>query len=302
MELIFFLGVFLVFYVIVVKILSKSIRKNSILKLPPGPKPLPIIGNIHKLFGSQIHHLLTNLAKKHGPLMHLKLGEISTIIVTSSEVAKEIYKTNDILFASRPTHHLAFKVISYNFTDLILCPYGNYWRQLRKICSVELLSRKRVQSFKSIREDEVFNLIKSIYSQKGSIINLSRSVSFLAFGITSRAAFGKRTRNTERYIQLVEDINKLASGFSLADMYPSIKLLQVFSITRYKIEIVHKQIDEIIETILKDHKEQLLREENQASTEETKEDIVDVLLKIQERGDFDPQLTDTNIKALIFVS
>ncbi|XP_027120747.1 tabersonine 16-hydroxylase 2-like [Coffea arabica] len=300
MELIFFLSLFLIFYIILIKMLSKPIRKNSRLKLPPGPKPLPIIGNIHQLFGSQLHLMLRDLAGRYGPLMHLKLGEISTIIVTSPEMAKEIYKTNDMLFASRPNHHVAFNIISYGFTDLVLAPYGNHWRQLRKICTVELLSRNRVQAFKSIREEEVFNLIKSIHSQKGSIINISKSLFSLSYGITGCIAFGKKDRNTEKYIQLTEEISKLTSGFSLADMYPSVKLLQVLSITRYKKEIVHKQVDEIVENILKDHKEKLLKEANQASTEETKETIVDVLLKIQKRGDFDPELTDTIIKAVIF--
>ncbi|CDP14744.1 unnamed protein product [Coffea canephora] len=58
---------------------------------------------MHQLFGSPIHHLLRDLAKKYGALMHLKLGETSTIVVTSPEMAREIYRTNDIIFASRPS-------------------------------------------------------------------------------------------------------------------------------------------------------------------------------------------------------
>ena len=96
--------------------------------------------------------------------MHLMLGEISIIIVTSPEIAKEIYITNDMLFASRPTHQVAFKIISYNFTDLVHALYGNHWRQLRKICTMELRSRNCIRAFKSIREEEVFSLIKSIYA------------------------------------------------------------------------------------------------------------------------------------------
>ncbi|CDP16249.1 unnamed protein product [Coffea canephora] len=61
--------------------------------------------------------------------MHLKFGEISTIVVTSPEMAKEIFKTR-----------LAFKVTSYNFSDIMFSPYGKYWKELRKICNMELLS------------------------------------------------------------------------------------------------------------------------------------------------------------------
>ena len=113
MEVILFLIAFLLFYFMAVKILKRPSEKNSRLRLPPGPNPLPIIGNIHQLFGSQIHHLLRDLAKIYGPLMHLKIGETPTIIVASPELAKEIYKTNDIIFASRPSHGLLFKIFSF---------------------------------------------------------------------------------------------------------------------------------------------------------------------------------------------
>ncbi|XP_027185027.1 tabersonine 16-hydroxylase 1-like [Coffea eugenioides] len=298
MEVILLLIASLLFCFMVVKFLKHPLGKNSRLKLPPGPYPLPIIGNMHQLFGSPIHHLPRDLAKKYGALMHLKLGETSTIVVTSPEMAREIYRTNDIIFASRPSQSLAFKIFSFNFADLIFSPYGNYWRQLRKICTMELLSQKRVQSFKSIREDEVFNLIKSISLQKGSTINLSRSIVSLTYSFTSRAAFGIRNDlETERFIQLIDELNGMASEFSLADMYPSIKLLQMMSTLRFKVEKLHKQIDEILVNIVNEHKGKIKEAKQEGA--EGKEDLVDVLLNIQKRGDFEPQLADTSIRAVI---
>ncbi|XP_027096180.2 tabersonine 16-hydroxylase 1-like [Coffea arabica] len=283
----------------VVKILKRPSGKNSRLNLPPGPNPLPIIGNIHELFGSPnpLYHLLRDLAKEYGPLMHLKLGETSNIIVTSAEMAREIYKTHDITFASRPSHHPAFKIVSYNFADIMFSPYGKYWRELRKICNMELLSAKSVQSFRSIREDEVFNVIKSISSQKGSIMNLTRSIFSLTYSITSRSAFGKRNEDTEEFIQLLDETNGLATGFSLADMYPSVKLFQVMAPMRFKLEKAHKESDKILENILNEHKRN--SKEAIQGGGECKEDLVDVLVNIQKRGDFEPQLTDTNIKAIM---
>lgn len=293
---------FLLFCVMAAKILAKSIGKNSTLKLPPGPNPLPIIGNMHQLLGSQpFHHLLRDLAGVYGPLMHLKLGVNSTIVVTSPEMAKEIYKTHDLLFASRPLH-LSFRIASYNFIDIIFGPHGNHWRQLRKICTMELLSPKRVQTFRSVREDEVLKLIKSISSQKGSIVNLTRAIFSLIYGITSRAAFGKRSQHTERYLELVEEMNHLGSGFCLADMYPSVKLLEVMIPMRYKMERAQKRIDDIVNNILIEHKAEKLREATGEDGAEANGDLVDVLLNIQQKGEFQPQLTDTCIKAVIFVS
>ncbi|XP_027169297.1 tabersonine 16-hydroxylase 1-like [Coffea eugenioides] len=95
-------------------------------------------------------------------------------------------------------------------------------------------------------------------------------------------------------------MNKYSNGFSLADMFPSAKLLQVMSIMRYKLELVQKQGDEMHEKILMQHKEK--HREGKQESGEAYEDHVDVLLKIQQRGDFEPQLTDTNSKAVIFAS
>jgi cytochrome P450 len=186
---------FLLFIFMVVKIARKRSKTNhSTLNLPPGPWKLPIIGNMHQFVGSLPHRALRDMAKKHGPLMHLRLGEVSTIVVSTPELAKEVMKTHDVVFASRPTS-LTVKIMSYDYTNIVSAPYGNYWRQLRKICTLEVLSQKRVESFQPIREEELSTLINWIGSKAGSTINLTEKMFLTAYGITSRAAFGKKCKD-----------------------------------------------------------------------------------------------------------
>ncbi|KAL3503594.1 hypothetical protein ACH5RR_038043 [Cinchona calisaya] len=296
MEFLTTLCTFLLFLYVVVKFLNPYKAKEPAPRLPPGPKPLPIIGNLYQLAGSQMHHILRDLAKQYGPLMHLKLGQVSTLIVSSPEVAEEFMKTHDIIFANRP-RLLSGRVFNYNCTDIAFSPFGDYWRQLRKICTMELLSANRVQTFKSIRKEEVLNLIESISSNRESTINLSRKIFSLTYGITARAAFGKKSYQQEEFISLVEEITKLAAGFTIADMYPSVKIIQVISEKSPKINRIRKNIDAILENIVNDHKEKSINTRD--TDEEAREDLVDVLLNIQKSGEFGTPLTNSNIKAVI---
>ena len=109
-------------------------------RLPPGPFPLPIIGNLHML-GELPHQALTSLSLKFGPLMSLRLGSSLTLVVSSPEIAKDFFKTHDLLFASRPSF-VAAKYLWYDSTDIGFAPYGPYWRQMRKLCVSHLLSSK----------------------------------------------------------------------------------------------------------------------------------------------------------------
>lgn len=121
----------------------------------------------------------------------------------SPGICKRSDETHDVIFASRP-QDLAAKIMSYDYSDVIFSPYGDYWRQLRKICISELLSIKRVQSFWSIREEEVSNLIKLIDSRAGSVINLSDEVNSLMYCITSSAAFGNKCKDQELFVEVGE--------------------------------------------------------------------------------------------------
>ncbi|CDP15064.1 unnamed protein product [Coffea canephora] len=102
------------------------------------------------------HHALRKLAQNHGALMHLQLGEICSVVVSSPRLAKEIMKTHDLAFANR-TQFVAGEILVYNCLDMVLCEYGDFWRQMRKYaCTLELRSAKNVRSFESIRQDEVW--------------------------------------------------------------------------------------------------------------------------------------------------
>ncbi|KAI9071424.1 hypothetical protein K1719_046620 [Acacia pycnantha] len=229
-------------FILIIRKLSNSRKRNK--NLPPGPPKLPIIGNLHQLVGSIPTRSLRNLANKYGPLMHLQLGQLPYMIVSSPEIATEVMKTHDQIFANRPII-LATEIFTYNNSSIAFAPYGNYWRQLRKICTVELLTSKRVQSFKSIREEEVSMLMKDIDEYEGCVMNLSKKISPVTNSIVARAAFGKKTKNVEAILPTIEHGIKLATGLNVIDFYPSLKFLSVITGTKAKMIRLHKEIDEM---------------------------------------------------------
>nr|UYI00175.1 psoralen synthase [Ficus carica] len=288
---------FFVFMVLnILKLSSKTTKSTS--KLPPGPWKLPIIGNLHQLLGSLPHHALRDLARKYGPLMYLRIGQVPTLIVSSPDSAKEVMRTHDSIFASRPLILLS-EIVIYNSTDIVFAPYGEYWRQLRKICTQELLSVERVQSFRPIREEGMLNLVKWISSNIGSTINLTERIFSSTYTITARAAFGKKNKDQEEFISIVMEATKMASGFDLADVFPSFSFLDplIFG-TRAKLEKLRQKSDRIVDNILEEHRKKKPTTKS-GQSETVTEDLVDVLLKFHNR-DLGFSLTTDNLKAIIF--
>ncbi|KAL2347889.1 hypothetical protein Fmac_001889 [Flemingia macrophylla] len=289
---------FFLFMIVALKIGRNLKKTESSSNVPPGPWKIPIIGNITHLISSTPHRKLRDLAKIYGPLMHLQLGEIFTIIVSSPQYAKEIMKTHDVIFASRP-HTLASDILSYESTNIISATYGNYWRQLRKICTVELFTQKRVNSFKQTREEELTNLVKMIDSHKGSPINLTEAVLSSTYNIISRAAFGMNCKDKEEFISLVNEGGTIAAGFNIGDLFPSAKWLQLVTGLRPKLERLHGQMDRILGDIINEHKR--AKSKAKEGNCEVEENLVDVLLKFQDGNDSIEAicLTNNNIKAII---
>ena len=145
---------------------------------------------------------------------------------------------------------------------------------------------------------EVLNLIKTIQANDGLPVNLSDKVFSMTYAITARAAFGKKCKDQEAFISVISEYSKPSSGFFIADFFPSLKVLDLVSGQTHKAEKIHQEGDRILGNIVNDHKESRARARDRS--EEVEEDLVDVLLRLQEKGEF--PLTDSNIKAVILVS
>uniref|UniRef100_M8CVT9 Cytochrome P450 71D6 n=1 Tax=Aegilops tauschii TaxID=37682 RepID=M8CVT9_AEGTA len=157
---------------LLVVLLARRWRRSSPdsedkLRLPLGPWTLPVIGSMHHIAGALPHQAMRDLARRHGwPVMLLRLGEVPTLVGSSREGAREVMKTHDAAFATRPLSSTV-RVLTNGGRDIIFAPYGEHWRQMRKIAVTELLTARRVLSFRAIREEEVGAMLRAVASAAG---------------------------------------------------------------------------------------------------------------------------------------
>nr|ATG29934.1 CYP750C21 [Taxus chinensis] len=294
------LGAAIIIWIIVyVQSSSRSLRL-----LPPGPRPWPVLGNLH-LLGNLPHQALAALAKKYGPILFLRLGSVHTVVVSSPAMAKDFLKTHDLVFANRPNCSLG-KYLCYDHKDVAYCAYGAYWRQMRKLCTVELLTAKRVDSFRSVREEEASAMIHSIWEQSGQGLNcvdLKKNLSCLTRNITCRM-FSSRTYSDDDlggghvFKEMVDEMFTLAGAFCINDYIPWLSCLDLQGIRR-RLQAVHKIYDAFAEKVIEEH---VKGRKKPYQVEDQVKDMVDVLLDMAELDTQTPtemQITRVHIKAII---
>ncbi|KAL2490138.1 Cytochrome [Forsythia ovata] len=121
--------------------------------------------------------------------MTLQVGELSAVVISPPPLVEEAMKKNGVAFVNRP-EVLMSKAIFYNSVDPGSSKYDEYWRQMRKLFILELLSSKKVHSFNALMEEEVSRLLSYIRYSEGLPINVSENVASVSSSITCRAVVG----------------------------------------------------------------------------------------------------------------
>ncbi|KAM7528464.1 hypothetical protein LguiB_031874 [Lonicera macranthoides] len=270
-----------------------SNKKN----LPPSPPKLPVIGNFHQL-GNYPHRSLQSLARKHGPVILLHFGPIPVLVITSPDAAREIMKTHDLIFSNRTKTIIPSKLL-YDSKDMVYAPYGEYWRQVKSIAVLNLLSNKRVQSYKCAREEETAIMVEKINNTRG-LINLSDMFKSLTNNIVSRVALGRKLggEDRRRFKELLVEFEELLGIFCVGDYVPWLWWIDRVSGLLGRVEKNAKEIDEFLEGVISDHMENKKRD-SEGEREGEEKNFVDILLEIQRENTLGFPISRDTIKALI---
>lgn len=275
-------------------------KTSKNVEYPPGPPGLPFIGNLHQFDGKFPHAYLHRLAKQYGPIISLKLGFRKLIVISSADVVKQVMKSYDVEFSSRPVL-VSLQKLSYNGLDIAFSQYNDTWREMRKIGMIHLFSLKQLQSFRPILKDEVAKMMKKIAldASLSKISNLSEMIVCLTNNTICRVAFGKIYGGEEcgknRFFDLLHETQSVMGGFFVEDFLPLFGWIDYVTGMKAKLEKNVRELDSFYEELIKEH-----LDPNRPKCMDG--DVLDTLLQIQRNRSSSIHLTMDHIKALLMVS
>ncbi|PQQ16312.1 geraniol 8-hydroxylase-like [Prunus yedoensis var. nudiflora] len=267
-------------------------RSSNPTRLPPGPNPFPFIGNLLEL-GNKPHLSLTKLSQSYGPIMTLQLGQITTVVVSSSAMAKQVLRTHDQFFCNRtiPDAVQACKHAKYGMPWLTVSPM---WRNLRKICNSQLFAAKVLDANQANRHLKVQELIADVKESvvKGTTVEVGRAAFKTTLNLMSRTVFSVDLAdpNSERareFKELVWSIMKEIAKPNLADYFPVLKKVDPMGIRRRLGKHFQKMIDLFDRMIVQ-------RLESRKSRDYvTGNDMLDTLINMSEEKNEDMDMAET---------
>ncbi|XP_068636140.1 carnosic acid synthase-like [Aristolochia californica] len=275
-------------------VVTKKWRKEK-LRVPPGPRGLPLVGNLPFL-GRNLHQHLAELASTYGHIFSLRLGRKLCIVVSSPALAKELLKDKDATFANHDVPKAAM-VLPNGLHGIAWAPHGTQWRMLRKLAVGEMLSSTRLELFRDVRRGEVQQMVRRVYGNAETPLAIREMLFATLFDVLMGMLWGTGTlkdpsmkEKGEEFRVVVQQILGSFGQLSISDFFPFLAPFDLEGLER-KRKMIADRLNQILDSIIDLKKAE-------SGKQESKEFLV-VLLRMQERGDSTMPLTSSHIKGLI---
>ena len=220
-------------------------------KLPPGPRGLPIVGNLFDI-GPKPHESLAKLAKKHGPLMTIWLGSVTSVVASSAEMAREILQKNDEACSGRNVPD-AVTALENNNLAVLWISAGEEWRIIRRALNTFLTNTQKLDTLKDLRRKAIEEMVMHVMasSEKGLVVDIGKLAFTTALNQMSNTCISENvddfeSKDVRGFLSAVKTLMVVDGQFNIADIFPWLKPLDPQSI-RQKAKAAYGWFDEVID-------------------------------------------------------
>ncbi|KAJ6333323.1 hypothetical protein OIU77_009232, partial [Salix suchowensis] len=235
--------------------------------------------------------------------MTIRLGSMCNVVVSSSEVAREMVKNHDAVLAGRKIYE-AMRGDSGNEGSIITAQYGPHWRMLRRLCTTEFFVTSRLDAMQGARTRCIDGMLR--YIEDGSddgtkAVDLGRYIFLMSFNLIGNLIFSKdlldpKSEKGAEFFQQAGKIMELAGKPNVADFLPILRWLDPQGIRR-KTQFHVAKAFEIAGGFIKERTESM---QNEISTDDQRKDFLDVLLEFRGDGVEEPtRFSSTTINAIV---
>ncbi|EDO48207.1 predicted protein [Nematostella vectensis] len=250
--------------------------------LPPGPRPLPLIGNLN-LLSKQMHLSFTELEKTYGKVYRLYLGH-KLAIVLSGDAIKEALVRQPRNFAGRPVLNPQLKSALNRGPGLTVMDYGETWKLFRKLghSTIKVYGENRLQD---VIKDEVLELCNRLESSAGKPFDITQQSGIAVTNVICTKLFGTRYQiDDPEFLRVYEIHDKLSrigfGGNLVTNIFPSLASILPFSekqrdliqIGQERYEILERKYQEHVKTFdpenIRDYTDALLKAKQDAEQED----------------------------------
>ncbi|KAI9086309.1 hypothetical protein K1719_031763 [Acacia pycnantha] len=267
----------------------KVVKTGVEFQLPPGPPCWPVVGNIFQL-GWSPHESFALLARKHGPIMTLWLGSMCTVVISSSEVARDMFKNHDVVLAGRKIYE-AMKDDHGHEGSLITSQYGPHWKMLRRLSTTEFFVTSRLDAMQGVRRKCIDRMVHFIEEAAGggggTSIDIGRFFFLMAFNLIGNLIFSKDlldpdSERGQNFFYHAGKVMEWAGKPNAADFLPFLRWLDPQGIKR-KSQSHIKRAFAIAGCFIKERME-TCKDSGQCADHDKRKDFLDVLLEFREEG------------------
>ncbi|XP_042306666.1 steroid 21-hydroxylase [Sceloporus undulatus] len=216
----------------------------------PGPRALPLIGNLFHMLQPNLPIHFLKLACQYGPIYRLRLGNKDVVVLNSSEVIREalIRKWSD--FAGRP-HSFVGNLVSMGGKDLSLGDYTPTWRLQRKMAHTAIQRCLR-GDMEQIVQSQAQHLCKVFHSYEGQPVDVAHDFSLHACSVISTMLFGPLDMASveemhDCMIELVKTWSavpiKLVNSLPILRIFPNATLKHLLSCIENRDSLVQGQME-----------------------------------------------------------